>query len=552
MRGPAKIALGASTVLALACADPELPTSKRGATVQPVQPAPARPPVIDEDAPEPARTVRVPLHLAAARRGPIKLHRLGDGELALSGGLLLARVRAGTNEVAQEPGWLAGLPAAEPAEGWRVHALGGRGEVLWLTLARGEAEFAGYRLRPGGWVPVEAEPGAYYADYTTWPEGHAIALSLGAGPPRLDVLDEEGARRAEPRFEAAGLVSTPRPTALAGLSSGELFAGLAADGGRFAGVLRWGPGEAQGHLAPLPNYESRAPRQVTVLVEGPGHDVLIGDSVEIDDRQVPYIGRFDGTTWRLLDPPPTEGAVTSLVEGAGPVIWAVVRGAGKEPGLADSLWRLPASGDWDLWERVEMAPLRLGPAAGEWSWDAAAQRWDHEGPAAGEAVFTPVPTAIGLDAGGELWVTARLLQADGTPTERHVALRSREVTGARMLLDDGQVLAAQQDLAPRRAYRAGDAACPQVFVLLHAVTVDSQEIAAPDLQAALAEGPLATALLGEVLSRGTRQVGLLLSASEADAARGAIAGLASRFKFKTSATCGHPPLLRGFRAREPE
>lgn len=546
-RPTTQLALTIAVALTSACGPADAPAPRVRETTQPAVATPARPPAVDDDAPVSVRTVALTLHLAGARRGPIGLHRLGDGEIAFSGGLLLGRVHAGTSEVAQDPAWLVGMPSADPALGWSVHALGGRGDHLWLTLARGD-EYSALRWTPSGWTPVEVEPDHYYADYTTWPDGHAFALRLGSGPPRLDALGESGPRPATARFEAPGLVAAPRPTALAALASGELFAGLAAEPGRFAAVLRWGPDEAQGNLAPLPTFESRAPRQVAVLVEGPAHDVLIGDSVEISERQIPYVARFDGTSWRLLDPPPVEGAVVSLVEGAGPVIWAVIRGAG-EAGPSDSLWRLHASGDWDAWERIELAPIKLGPAADPWSWDPAAQRWRHDA-GTGDEPLSPAPLRVGLDAAGDLWVLARLLREDGSATERHALLRSREVTGPRALLSDAQVLAAQQDLAPPRPYRAGDAACPQVFVQLYTPTVDTPEVGTPELHAALAEGPLATALLGEVSSRGARRVGLLLSASEADAARPAIAALASRLKLKTSATCGHPPLIRGLRARE--
>lgn len=546
-RPATQLALTISTALASACGGGEAPAPRVRATTQPASATPPRPVAVDDDAPVSARTVALTLHLAAARRGLIGLHRLGDGEIAFSGGLLLARVRSGTSEVAQDPAWLAGLPSADPAQGWSIHALGGHGDHLWLTLARPD-EYSALRWAPGGWVPVEVEPGHYYADYTTWPDGHAIALRLGSGPPRLDLLDETGPRPATSRFEAPGLVAAARPTALAALASGELFAGLAAEPGRFAAVLRWGPDLAQGHLAPLPTFESRAPRQIAVLVEGPAHDVLIGDTVEMGERQIPYVARFDGTSWRLLDPPPIEGTVVSLVEGAGPVIWAIIRSAG-EAGPSNSLWRLQASSDWDAWERVELAPVRLGPAADPWWWDSTALRWRHD-VGASEEPLNPAPLRVGLDAAGDLWVLARLLHEDGSSAERHAVLRSREVTGPRSLLSDPQVLAAQQDLAPPRPHRTGDLACPQVFVQLYTPTVDTPEVGTPELLAALAEGPLATALLGEVTSRGARRVGLLLSASEADAARPAIAALASRLKLKTSATCGHPPLVRGFRARD--
>lgn len=499
----------------------------------------------DDDGPTTARTVQVPLHRVASRRGPIALHRLSDGEIALSGGLLLARAGDG---LSQKPGTLAGLPTADPKHGWQLDALGGRGELLWLTAGReegGARERAVYRWRAGGWQPqppAEGEPPYYYADYTTWPGAHAIALRISGEASRLDVLDDDGARPAIPRFEAAGLAGTPRPTAIAGLTSGELFAGLTTAEAAITGVLRWGPGEATGLFAPLPALESQAPRKVAVLVEASGHEVLIGGEVEIDDAPTPYVARFDGTVWRLIDPPPADGRVVSLAEGAGPTIWAVVRGPGKGDEHEDSLWRLQAVGDWDAWERAAMPPIKLGDDAGAWFWDQGKDAWA-TGTFAADADLMPSPTAVAVDAAGDLWVTAQLLAPQGDRTAWHVALRGRAAATATTLLDDAQVFAAQQDLLPRRAPKPGDATCPKVYVHLAGA-----ELGAPELRAALGEGPLATALLGEVLTQGQKQVGLLLTLAEYEANKPAIAGLGAKLKLKPKASCGHPPLLRAWRA----
>lgn len=546
----------AAALLLPACDGHAPAAGKPPAAAKPAEKAePAKAAGPDEDDPTPARTVAVELHRVAARRGQIRLHRLSDGEIALSGGVMLARVREGGLALGQDPAWLAGLPPAEPAQGWRVRAAGGRGDALWLTLVRGSGdalEFSVRRRRGDTWVAEEPGPdeqGLAYLDYTTWPEGDAIALWSAPGrPPRLEVLGADGARPARPRFEAAGLVGTPRPTALAGLQSGELFAAMAADEGPIAGLLRWGPGEATGVFAPLPALESQTPRQVAVLVEGDGHEVLVGDSVEIDGKQTPYVARFDGTLWRLLDAPPAEGAVASLVESPGPVIWAVVR-APAESGAADSLWRLQAGGDWDAWERVELAPVTLAEdAEPAWQWDEASGAWTATPGGLEAAAYTPSPAGLGRDAAGDLWLTAQLVGSDGVRTNRWVALRSRAAARPLMLLDDAQVFAAQQDLQPRRAPRAGDPTCPRVYVQLNTVPEDSSEPFAPELRAALAEGPLASALLGEVRSQGQRQVGLLVSLAAYEASKPALAGLAAKLKLKPKPSCGHPPLVRGWRA----
>lgn len=385
----------------------------------PERPERAAPTRDDDDGPTAARTVEVTLHRVAGRRGPIALHRLSDGEVALTGGLLLAR--ASEAGLAQRTGWVAGLPVASPDKGWQVDALGGRGEDLWLTAGRadgGGRERAVFRWRPGGWqalLPAEGEPNFYYADYTTWPGAHAIALRIAGEAARLDALDDDGARPAGPKFEAAGLTGTPRPTAIAGLVSGELFAGLTTAEAGIAGVLRWGPGAATGLFAPLPALESRAPHQVAVLVEASGHEVLIGGEVEIDDAPTPYIARFDGTVWRLIDPPPTSGRVVSLAEGPGPAIWAVVRGVGKDDALEDNLWRLQAVGDWDAWERAALQPVKLGEDGGAWFWDEASGGWAAESIAA-DAAHPLAPAAVAVDASGDLWVTAQLLGNHGTRT----------------------------------------------------------------------------------------------------------------------------------------
>lgn len=516
------------------------------------RPEPPRRADPEEDAPKAARTITVELHRVATRYGQIKLHRLSDGEIVLSGGLALARVGAGA-ELVQKTDWLAGMAPAEPGAGWRVRALGGRGDDLWLTAVRdGEGlTFAVYRRRGDGWArhePIDGAPEAHYGDYTTWPESHAIALRLGPGDEvGLNVLDHDGVSPAPLRLEVAGLDGTPRPTKIAGLASGELFAAVPAGSGSVTGLLRWGPGEPRAFFAPLPALESRAPRTITALVEGAAHEVLVGDGVEIDDAMVPYVARFDGTSWRLLDPPPTRGTVIALAEGAGPTIWAIV----DEDGPADSLWRLHAPSDWDMWERVELAPLSLAEdAAGSWFWDQAAGAWASSpaGPEAAAITYTPSPQGLGLDPAGQLWVSARLLLSDGTATPRWAVLRTGSAPAAPLaLLDDGQVHAAQLDLEPRRTPRAGDPTCAQVYVQLYAVSEDSPEVGTPELRAALT-GPLGPLLLGEVRSQGERQVGLLLSASEYETHRQAIAGLASKLRFKSRASCGHPPLLRGYRA----
>lgn len=551
----AKILLAASCCLS-ACHGSPRPTDKvpaaGRAAERPQEPARTAGHA-DDHHPTPARTIAVALHPVATRRGAIGLHRLSDGEIALSGGLLLARGREGA--LAQDASWLAGLPAAEPSVGWRIHALGGRGDDLWLTTSRvveATTEYAVHRRRGGAWVtwePGSDDPGARLVDYTIWPEGHGIALAVRpGGPPRLDVLDDDGARPSAMRFEAAGLTGTSRPTALAGLASGELFVALAAEDGRMAGLLRWGPREATPGFAPLPAVGTRVPRHVTVLTEGDGHEVLIGDSVEVDDRQIPYIARFDGTLWRVLDPPPVEGAVASLVESAGPVIWAVIRAA--EGAGVDSLWRLQAGGDWDAWERVELPAITLpGEAEGAFVWDESAGTFAAApgGGAAAQTEYAPIPAAITRDAAGDLWLAAQLALPDGSPSARWVVLRSRTADAPLELLDDAQVVAAQQDLLPRRAPRAGDATCPKVYVQLNTVPEDSSEPFAPELRDALGERPLAGALLGEVRSQGQRQVGLLLSLTDYEAHKAAITALGARLKLKPRASCGHPPVVRGWR-----
>ncbi len=543
---------------AVACGGHALPADKGPAAGKAAErrQEPARAPGhVDDHHPTPARSIAVTMHPVATRRGAIGLHRLSDGEIALSGGLLLARGRDGA--LAQDGSWLAGLPSAEPAVGWRIHALGGRGDNLWLTVSRptDDAPELAVRRRKGGawvtWEPGPEDPGARLVDYTVWPEGQGIALALRpGGPPRLDVIDEDGARISSLRFEAAGLTGAPRPTALAGLGSGELFVALAADEGRMAGLLRWGPRESTPGFAPLPGIGSRVPRQVAVLVEGDGHEVLIGDSVEIDERETPYIARFDGTLWRVLDPPPAEGAVASLVESAGPVIWAVIR-APTGSSASDSLWRLQAGGDWDAWERVELSPVALpAEAAGGFAWDEATGTFAAS-PETAAGEYVPLPAVITRDAAGELWLVAQLALPDGSPAGRWVVLRTRPADSTLVLLDDAQVFAAQQDLLPRRAPRAGDATCPKVYVQLNTVPEDSSEPFAPELRAALTERPVAGALLGEVRSQGHRQVGLLLSLVDYEASKAAITALGTKLKLKPKASCGHPPLVRGWRPEPP-
>src|SRR5690606_13576462 len=151
-----------------------------------------------------ARTVAVALHHAATRRGPITLHRLGDGEIVAAGGVMLARAGADGN-LTQETSYLAGLEPVGPAAKLRVHALGGRDDDLWLTTVRGVEEpvHRVYHWREDTWTRHEPDadaPGSYYTDYTTWPVGHAIALRVAPGGERaLVVLEDEGARLGRPR-----------------------------------------------------------------------------------------------------------------------------------------------------------------------------------------------------------------------------------------------------------------------------------------------------------------------------------------------------------------
>ncbi|WAS94795.1 hypothetical protein [Nannocystis punicea] len=544
---PARSALLAA--LALSACDTHAPAPAKAVAPTPSPAAAGKPAEPEEDAPTAARTVKLELQAVATRRGPIALHRLGDGEMVTSGGLMLARGGADGNMV-QETDWLGGLHPADPSEGWRVRAIGGRDDDLWLTVARDGDDPAHrvYRRRENTWAPHEPAPevpGAYYVDYATWPEGHAIALrSDGAGGTALVVLDDEGARPARPRLEVAGLSEAPRPTRVAGLASGELFASVGAgpvdkeaQPGLQSGVLRWGPEDATGIFAPLPGLESRAPKEVAALVES-GGQVLIGTGVEIDEEVVPYVARFDGTSWRVLDPPPARGSVVSLVETPEPAIFVVL----DEDGPADSLWRIHAGGDWDMWERVELPPVQLTDS---WFWDQAAGAWASEPAPPGG--LTPSPRAIGHDAAGTLWLSAQLLLADGTASPHHAVLRSGAAATPLALYDDGQIHAAQQDLLPRRSPRVGDAGCPQVYVQLYTVSEDSPEVGAPELRSALT-GPLGSLLLGEVRSQGERQVGLLLAADDYEAHKAAIAGVAGKLRYRSRASCGHPPLLRGWRA----
>jgi hypothetical protein len=530
--------------VALGACDSHAPPPSKGAPAPTAaRPAPPKAAPVEDDGLATVRNVAVTLHHAATRRGPIALHRLSDGEIVATGGVTLARVGA-DGDLTQETSWLAGLAHVDPAVGAEVYALGGQDDALWLTVRRGgdEPSFRVYRWRERAWAPHEPDPeapGSYYADYTTWPNGHAIALRVGPqGERALVVLDDDGARLGRPKLEVAGLAASPRPSTIAGLATGELFAAVsAAEGLSSPGVLRWGPDDGAGLFAPLPGLESRAPRQIAALVES-GGQVLIGDGVEIDEAMVPYVARFDGTSWRLLDPPPARGSVVALAEGAD-LTWVVV----DEDGPKDSLWRIHSGGDWDMWERVELAAVQ--PSAGAWFWDAEAATWAAE-PAAPSA-YAPSPRGLALDASGELWVSAQLLLADGTPSPYYALLRSGEDTTPLALPDDGQILAAQQDLQPRRSPRAGDPTCPQVYVQLYTVAEEGPEVGTAELREAMT-GPLAPLLLGEVRSQGERQVGLLLTASEYEVHKAAIAGLASKLRYRTRASCGHPPLLRGWRA----
>lgn len=541
-------------IVALSACDSHAPTATKGAAATPAATvaAPAKADAPADDGPLAARTVAGEFHPVAIRRGPISLHRLSDGEIVAAGGVMLARAAA-EGDLVQETDWLSGLDPAEPGAGWRVRAIGGRDDDLWLTTTREGDDPAHrvYRRRENTWSAHEPDadaPGSYYADYATWPEGHAMALRVDAkgGGAALVVLDDEGPRPGRLRFEVAGLSETPRPSRVAGLAGGELFASVgaapeAATPGLGSGVLRWGPDDTTGIFAPLPALESRAPRQVSALVES-GGQVLIGDGVEIGDELVPYVARFDGTSWRLLDPPPVRGSVVALAETGEPMIWAVV----DEAGPGDSLWRIHAGGDWDMWERVELAPVQLAAAeASAWFWDAEAGAWATE--AAAATAYRPSPRSLALDAAGTMWVSAQLLLADGTASPRHVALRTTAAAAPLALYDDGQVHAAQLDLLPRRGPRAGDATCPQVYVHLYTVSEASPDVGTPELRAALT-GPLAPLLLGEVRSQGERQVGLLLAAADYEAHKTAISGVAGKLRYRSRASCGHPPLLRGWRA----
>ncbi|MDC0717907.1 hypothetical protein [Nannocystis bainbridge] len=545
---PARTAL--LVALALSACDTHAPAPVKTAAPTKSPTVGTKPDAALDDEPIGPRTIKVELQPVATRRGPIGLHRLGDGEVVLTGGVLLARA-ASDNNLAQETSWLHGLQAAEPEASWQVRAIGGRDDDLWLTVARTGADPAHrvYRRRENSWAPHEPDPsapGAYYMDYATWPDGDAIALLAGGdGAPSLVVLDDDGARPARPRLEVASLREAPRPSRVAGLPSGELFASVAASPadagglpGMLSGMMRWGPSDTTGIFAPLPGLESRAPKQVATLVES-GGQVLVGDGVEIGEEMVPYVARFDGTSWHLLDPPPVRGSVVSLVETPEPAIFAVV----DESGPADSLWRIHAGGDWDTWERVELAPVQL---ASSWFWDQTAGTWASD-PAPASAM-TPSPRAIGRDDAGSLWVNANLLLADGTASPYHAVLRSGPAATAPLALyDDGQIHAAQQDLLPRRSPRAGDETCSQVYVQLYTVAEDSPEVGAPELRTALAGG-LGSLLLGEVRSQGERQVGLLLAADDYEAHKAAIAGVAGKLRYRSRASCGHPPLLRGWRA----
>ncbi|MFY0536191.1 hypothetical protein [Nannocystis pusilla] len=103
--------------IGLCACDSHAPATAKAAVPNASPTAAAKPAEAVDDGPTSTRIVKLDLQAVATRRGPIALHRLGDGEVVLAGGLMLAR--AGVDgKLSQETEWLSGLHAAEPGANW--------------------------------------------------------------------------------------------------------------------------------------------------------------------------------------------------------------------------------------------------------------------------------------------------------------------------------------------------------------------------------------------------------------------------------------------------
>ena len=541
----------------LACGEPPI-VAPEPSKVVPEQAAPVVA-AAAAPAPAPASASTTPsglvLHPIAHRDGPLRLLRLGDGEVVVVAAPAFARVGA-DGALVRDPTWSRGLAGVDTdAADLRSLTFAGAAPRWLVSEARPNRTYDAhgvFRWQDGRWQSQANSLGDiswYYDGATAW-RGGALALRAyalntsvtvyesGTGNEMLELEERSHARalarhptrfvaldtdarppRLPARFVARSFVAAP---------TGEVYTYGMHD--RRDSVARW-PAGGSAVIDVLPGIPEAAVTDIQLALGAtPGTLYAFGEvtTLDPDDERKrthgPYLARFADGQW-TLSTAAIGRPVCSLSEAPDGALWAVHSDA---CGIYDgSLWRRAGDGAWTA---VALADVRFADDArdrlvstdnGDWrrligDAEAAARAW-------------PVSVDQVVTRGEELWIVARLEgpgDDDTVRDGRYAVLRSSPAP--RVLgFPPPRRLAAElsewteptpwhpgQDMSPPRPrwgrYEPPDyRACSTVFVALAEPTL-AEEARLSELVPPLADSRGLAVHLVEASLRDRQQLGALI------------------------------------------
>ncbi|HEY0137319.1 MAG TPA: hypothetical protein VGB85_24720, partial [Nannocystis sp.] len=475
-------------------------------------------------------------------------------ELVVAGAGVMARLGAG-GALELMPDVQRGLIEPSNMEGLGLLMLAGRWpDTVWMSVEtygeRSSSNPLMYYRKGERWQRKATRVGLlewFYGAYAPYTDGQVLGLRMMApGTDLYEKYDGELPDSLQKKIDAATLANPPRLDVLAGgvmtpstmklaagatpihftaLPTGEVFVLLASsvttgedESTTSFSVQRFTPGGDAGVVdsltklsdKPLDLYKGR-------LAARAADDVYLVGAIEGEPDKTGLVARFDGKAWTAIAAPPGQ-EVTWLALGADKAMWAIAGRSQPDAQATTALWKRVGEGPWT--EAVLPAVRRPERAEPRWAFSVSVDNWD-EVPADLVEAARPMRVEAGQVhvRGDEVWVLARVPEADAHDYMRQVVLRSKPVTRV-LELPDPAYITAQTRTATAKPYdrkkgcESGPAWVPVATLAPGAAAAAAAPIAAAFLAGLSPELQETFTTLREVEVRGGRVIALTFHPSE--------------------------------------